>query len=86
MKDWSIRLFGLMLVLVAATVCSVDTDGELPDFGASPQLPYGEEYLRLYEDLGEAGGSVEPGVPIIWSADMVGHFLSVNGSALQVFE
>lgn len=86
LKNWSVRLFGLVLMFVAVTGCSVDTDSEPPDFDAGPQLPYGEEYLRLNEDLVQAGASVEPSVPIIWSAEVVGHFLKVNLSELQVFE
>ncbi len=75
------------LVLVAlAAACSAASGDQLPELDTGSLLPYGDEYRRLYTELAQGGASVKPGVPIIWTAEMAGHFMRVDGADVQVFE
>ena len=80
------RVLRLVIFALATAACSASAGDQLPDFDNSSQLPYGEEYRRLYAELAEGGASVEAGVPIVWTAEMVGHFMRVDGADIQLFE
>lgn len=87
MKKWLIPLSGLVLALVAATGCGEGTSPTVMPTTPPPSTPTPTVTGRLAADLRAAGASVGLGSSITQPfLSVVGQFLAVNGSELQVFE